>query len=162
MTDFELTVNGRHWAGSIEPRTLLVHLLRDTLHLTGTKIGCDTAQCGACTVLIDGRSAKACTLLAVQCHGAEVQTIEAEGDQTLYRLRDAFHRHHALQCGYCTAGMVMSARSLIDALDPSASRDDVREGMRGNMCRCTGYQNIVDAIADVAGLRDVGHAGGQP
>jgi carbon-monoxide dehydrogenase small subunit len=143
-------VNGVAVAVDLEPRTLLVHLLRDRLGLTGTKIGCDTSTCGACTVLVDGESVKSCTVLAVQAHGRAVTTIEglaATGE--LHPVQRAFHEHHALQCGYCTPGMIMAAVSL---LRESAALDEasVRAGLEGNLCRCTGYQNIVEAVLAAA------------
>jgi carbon-monoxide dehydrogenase small subunit len=150
MTDIELTVNGESWRGPVEPRTLLVHFLRDRVRLTGTKIGCDTGHCGACTVLVDGRSVKSCNVLVVSCRGSEVRTIEGVEDETTDRLRASFHEHHALQCGYCTAGMVMAARSLLDDAGATVTREQVRDGLRGNLCRCTGYRNIVDAVVDAA------------
>jgi aerobic-type carbon monoxide dehydrogenase small subunit (CoxS/CutS family) len=139
-------VNGTGRSADVEPRTLLVHYLRDDLGLTGTNIGCDTSSCGACTVLVDGRSAKSCTLLAAQADGAEVTTIEglatADG---LHPMQQAFHECHALQCGYCTPGMVMAAVSLVDEYD-DLDAAGVRVGLEGNLCRCTGYQNIVRAV----------------
>jgi carbon-monoxide dehydrogenase small subunit len=146
-----LTVNGRHEEAEVEPRLLLVHLLRDHLGLTGTNIGCDSTSCGACTVLLDGQSVKSCTILAVQADGAEVTTIEGLSGPTgeLHPLQAAFQRHHALQCGYCTPGMVMAAASLL-AEHPTLTEEEVRRGLEGNLCRCTGYQGIVDAILEVA------------
>ena len=146
-----LTVNGEKRSLETEPRTLLVHALRDDLGLTGTNIGCDSSSCGACTILLDGLSAKSCTVLAVQADGAEVTTIEgvAEPDGTLHPLQQAFHECHALQCGYCTPGMVMAALSLIDEY-PGLDEAGVRSGLEGNLCRCTGYQNIVDAVLQAA------------
>jgi carbon-monoxide dehydrogenase small subunit len=143
----EMIVNGERRSGDVEPRTLLVHFLRDTLGLTGTNIGCDTSSCGACTVHIDGESVKSCTVLAVQAEGREVTTIEgmAAPDGTMHPIQQAFQEHHALQCGYCTPGMVMVADSIIKenaVLDEAT----VREGLEGNLCRCTGYHNIVKAI----------------
>ena len=147
-----LTVNGEKRSLETEPRTLLVHALRDDLGLTGTNIGCDSSSCGACTVLMDGLSAKSCTVLAVQADGAEITTIEgvAEPDGTLHPVQQAFHECHALQCGYCTPGMVMAAISLIDEY-PDLDDAGVRSGLEGNLCRCTGYQNIVDAVLQAAG-----------
>jgi carbon-monoxide dehydrogenase small subunit len=148
-----MKVNGTEVSRTVEARTLLVQLLRDELALTGTKIGCDTSTCGACTVLVDGRSAKSCTLLAAQAGGAEVTTIEglAEGrGERLHALQEAFHRHHALQCGYCTPGMIMAACSLLDELGDRPTDEEVRAGLKGNLCRCTGYQHIVDAIQSTA------------
>ena len=144
--EVSVTVNGTARSADVEPRTLLVHYLRDVLGLTGTNVGCDTSSCGACTVLVDGRSAKSCTLLAAQVDGAEVTTIEGlAGADGLHPMQQAFHECHALQCGYCTPGMVMAAVSLVDEYD-DLDGDKVREGLEGNLCRCTGYQNIVKAV----------------
>jgi len=144
--EVSVTVNGTTRSADVEPRTLLVHYLRDDLGLTGTNIGCDTSSCGACTVLVDGRSAKSCTLLAAQVDGAEVTTIEGlAGDDGLHPMQQAFHECHALQCGYCTPGMVMAAVSLVDEYD-YLDAAGVRVGLEGNLCRCTGYQNIVKAV----------------
>jgi len=146
----ELTVNGAPRATEIEPRTLLVHYLRDVLGLTGTKIGCDTSSCGACTVLVDGESVKSCTAFATQFSGATITTIEGlAGSGDLTRVQQAFHENHALQCGYCTAGMVMAAVSLLEEI-PNPTEADVREGLEGNLCRCTGYHNIVKAVLAAA------------
>jgi carbon-monoxide dehydrogenase small subunit len=143
----EMIVNGERRSGDVEPRTLLVHFLRDTLGLTGTNIGCDTSSCGACTVHIDGESVKSCTVLAVQAEGREVTTIEgmAAPDGTMHPIQQAFQEHHGLQCGYCTPGMVMVADSIIKE-NPVLDEATVREGLEGNLCRCTGYHNIVKAI----------------
>ena len=144
--EVSVTVNGTTRSADVEPRTLLVHYLRDDLGLTGTNIGCDTSSCGACTGLVDGRSAKSCTLLAAQVDGAEVTTIEGlAGDDGLHPMQQAFHECHALQCGYCTPGMVMAAVSLVDEYD-DLDAAGVRVGLEGNLCRCTGYQNIVRAV----------------
>ncbi len=142
----EIKVNGQAQQHDIEPRTLLVFYLRDVVGLTGTKIGCDTSSCGACTVLVDGESVKSCTMLAAQADGSEVTTIEglAPGDD-LHPVQAAFHEQHALQCGFCTAGMVMATVSLLDEI-PNPSERDVRLGLEGNLCRCTGYHNIVRAV----------------
>ena len=143
-------VNGRERTAAVEPRLLLVHFLRESLNLTGTHVGCDTSQCGACTVLLDGRSAKSCTVFAVQADGEEVQTIEglaASGD--LHPLQDGFWEEHGLQCGYCTPGMIMSALNLLRD-NPAPSDAEIREGISGNICRCTGYQHIVNAIRSAA------------
>ncbi len=150
--DVTVTVNGVPHSRAVEPRRLLVHFLRDDLGLTGTNVGCDSSSCGACTVHVDGRSAKACTLLAVQVDGREVTTIEglAAPDGTLHPMQQAFHECHALQCGYCTPGMVMAAISVLDEY-PSPSEEDVRLGLEGNLCRCTGYHNIVKAVLAAAG-----------
>ena len=144
------TVNGIAQEHDVEPRTLLVHYLREACALTGTKVGCDTSSCGACTILVDGESVKSCTMLAAQADGANVTTIEglADGD-TLHPVQQAFHEHHGLQCGYCTAGMVMAAVSLLDEI-PDPSERDVRIGLEGNLCRCTGYHNIVESVLAAA------------
>ena len=145
-----MSVNGRERSAAVEARLLLVHFLRENLNLTGTHVGCDTSQCGACTVLLDGRSAKSCTVFAVQADGAEVQTIEglADGDE-LHPLQDGFWEEHGLQCGYCTPGMIMSAANLLQD-NPAPSEAEIREGISGNLCRCTGYQHIVNAIQHAA------------
>ncbi|MEI7969248.1 MAG: (2Fe-2S)-binding protein [Betaproteobacteria bacterium] len=142
-----LTVNGRAVSADIEPRTLLINLLRDELRLTGAHIGCDTAQCGACTVHLNGRAVKSCNLLAAQAQGGEVLTIEGitPADGSLHPMQAAFRDHHGLQCGYCTPGMVMSALDLL-ARHPEPTRDQIRDELEGNLCRCTGYHNIVSAI----------------
>lgn len=148
----EVTINGEPRAADIEPRTLLVHYIRDDLGLTGTNVGCDTSSCGACTVHIDGESVKSCTLLAVQANGADLTTIEgmASADGTLHPMQEAFMQCHGLQCGYCTPGMVMAATSLLSE-NPSPTEADVREGLEGNLCRCTGYHNIVKSVLSAAG-----------
>jgi len=145
------TVNGQAHEHDVEPRLLLVQYLREVVGLTGTKIGCDTSSCGACTVLVDGESVKSCTMLAAQADGSEITTIEglAQGDE-LHPVQAAFHEWHALQCGFCTAGMVMATVSLLDEI-PSPTERDVRLGLEGNLCRCTGYHNIVKAVLAVAG-----------
>jgi aerobic carbon-monoxide dehydrogenase small subunit len=150
MAAITLTVNGRAHRHDVEPRTLLVHYLRDTLHLTGTHVGCDTSQCGACTVLLDGHAVKSCTLLAAQADGSAVTTIEglAKGSE-LHPVQDAFWHEHGLQCGFCTPGMVISAVDLL-ARNPDPSEDDIRRGLEGNLCRCTGYHNIVKAVQRAA------------
>jgi carbon-monoxide dehydrogenase small subunit len=146
-----VTVNGQLHAGDVEPRQLLVHFLRDTLGLTGTHVGCDTSNCGACTVHLDGDAVKSCTVLAVQADGAEVTTIEGMGSEgDLHPLQEAFWEHHGLQCGYCTPGMIMAGADLI-AKNPSPSEEEVREALAGNLCRCTGYHNIVKAVMSAAG-----------
>lgn len=144
-------VNGLHHSVSVEPRILLVHLLRDDLNLTGTHVGCDTSQCGACTVDIDGQAVKSCTILAVMADGASVTTIEglAGSDGTLHPIQQAFHEHHALQCGFCTPGMIMSVRQLLKQ-HPDPTEDDIRHNLTGNICRCTGYHNIVRAVESLA------------
>ena len=144
--DITLTVNGRQVTASVEASTLLSALLRENLGLTGTHIGCDTSQCGACTVLVDGRSIKSCTILAAEAAGAQVMTIEGLAkDGTLHPMQQAFHDNHGLQCGFCTPGMVMSAVDLV-AVTPDPSEAEIRAWLKGNICRCTGYQNIVKAI----------------
>jgi carbon-monoxide dehydrogenase small subunit len=151
----QLTVNGQPASAEVEPRTLLVHFLREHLQLTGTHVGCDTSQCGACIVHADGRSMKSCTALAVQMEGAEIVTIEglAEGDR-LHPLQAAFREHHGLQCGFCTPGMIMSGAALLQQ-DPDPSEQAVRDWLEGNICRCTGYHNIVRAIrAAAAAMRE--------
>ncbi len=142
-----LTVNGQAVTQEVEARTLLVQLLRDHLRLTGTHVGCDTSQCGACVVHVDGRSVKACSMLAAQAEGREVETIEgvAEADGTLHPMQAAFKEHHGLQCGFCTPGMVMTALDMV-ANNADPSEREIREGLEGNLCRCTGYHNIVKAI----------------
>jgi aerobic carbon-monoxide dehydrogenase small subunit len=149
----EATVNGKLQQHDVEPRLLLVQYLRDVVGLTGTKIGCDTSSCGACTVLVDGESVKSCTMLAVQADGSEVTTVEglASGDE-FHPVQTAFHEHHALQCGFCTAGMLMATVSLLDEI-PNPTERDVRLGLEGNLCRCTGYHNIVQAVLAAAESR---------
>jgi aerobic carbon-monoxide dehydrogenase small subunit len=145
-----VTVNGQVHSGEVEPRQLLVHFLRDTLGLTGTHIGCDTSNCGACTVHFDGDAVKSCTVLAVQADGGEVTTIEGMGSEgDLHPMQEAFWEHHGLQCGYCTPGMIMAGADLI-AKNPSPSEEEVREALAGNLCRCTGYHNIVKAVMSAA------------
>jgi carbon-monoxide dehydrogenase small subunit len=149
MPQVSLTVNGKSASAEVEARTLLVELLRDKLHLTGTHIGCDTSQCGACVVNVDGMSVKSCTFLAVQADGAKVTTIEglAAADGTLHPMQEMFREHHALQCGYCTPGMVMSAIDLVETHPDGLTEEQIRHGLDGNLCRCTGYHNIVKAVA---------------
>ena len=150
MRNVALTVNGTRHELELEPRELLVYVLRDRLRLTGTNVGCDTSSCGSCTVLVDGASAKSCTLLGVQADGAEITTIEGLAENgALHPVQQAFHDRHALQCGYCTPGMVMAAVSLIEH-DAAADEDAIRVGLEGNLCRCTGYHNIVAAVRDAA------------
>ncbi|MDQ1467425.1 MAG: aerobic carbon-monoxide dehydrogenase small subunit [Actinomycetota bacterium] len=146
-----MTVNGRQEEHDVEPRTLLVQFLREACALTGTKVGCDTSSCGACTVLVGGESVKSCTMLAAQADGATVTTIEglAGADGALHPMQAAFQENHGLQCGFCTAGMVMAAVSLIEE-QPRLTERDVREGLEGNLCRCTGYHNIVKAVLAAA------------
>ncbi len=159
--DVSMTVNGKTRSSDVEPRTLLVHHLRDDLGLTGTNIGCDSSSCGACTVHIDGESVKSCTVLAVQAEGTNITTIEglsavaeaegiATGEQNWHPMQEAFQQCHALQCGYCTPGMVMASTSFLKE-NPNPSEQEIREGLEGNLCRCTGYHNIVKAVQSVAG-----------
>ena len=154
MPTVNLTVNGKAVSANVESRTLLVNLLRENLALTGTHVGCDTSQCGACVVHVDGQSVKACTMLAVQAEGTKVTTIEgiATGD-TLHPMQEAFRDNHGLQCGFCTPGMVMSAICLVKG-KPDITEHEVREGLEGNICRCTGYHNIVQAV--LAGAKTMG------
>jgi aerobic carbon-monoxide dehydrogenase small subunit len=145
-----VTVNGEQHGRTVDVRRLLVHFLRDDLGLTGTHIGCDTGNCGACTVLLDGEVVKSCMLLAVQANGATVETVESLAvDDGLHPLQQAFSDHHALQCGYCTPGMLMSAKYLLDN-NPEPTEHEIRRAIQGNVCRCTGYVNIVEAIAAAA------------
>jgi len=156
-----MTVNGASHSHDIEPRTLLVHHIREGVGLTGTNIGCDTSSCGACTVHVGGQSVKSCTMLAVQAEGEAITTIEglagqaqadgsATGDQNWHPMQEAFQQCHALQCGYCTPGMVMAATSFLNE-NPNPTEDQIREGLEGNLCRCTGYHNIVKAVQSAAG-----------
>ena len=149
MPQVTLTVNGKTSTVDVEGRTLLVELLREKLRLTGTHVGCDTSQCGACVVHVDGESVKACTILALQANGSQVTTIEglAKPDGTLHPMQEAFREYHALQCGFCTPGMVMSAIDLVQKHPDGMSEKEIREGLEGYLCRCTGYHNIVKAIA---------------
>jgi len=149
LAPIRLTVNGVAREANAEPRTLLVHVLRDQLGLTGTHIGCDTSQCGACTVLIDGRAVKSCSVLAVQAEGAAITTIEGVGANGLHPLQQAFWEKHGLQCGFCTPGMILTAADFL-AQNPDPTEEEVRHALQGNLCRCTGYQNIVDAICVAA------------
>ena len=145
-----LRINGEEHELALEPRVLLVHALRDHLGLTGTHVGCDTSNCGACTVHLDGRAVKSCTVLAVQADGADVTTIEGMAqDGELHPLQEAFWNDHALQCGYCTPGMIMAAAGLLSE-NPDPTEEEVRHALEGNLCRCTGYQNIVKAVLDAA------------
>jgi len=148
-----MTVNGAAQNHDVEPRVLLVQYLRDVVGLTGTKVGCDTSSCGACTVLVDGESVKSCTMLAAQADGAEITTIEGlGGEDEWHPVQRAFHEQHALQCGFCTAGMVMATVSLLEEI-PQPTETDVRLGLEGNLCRCTGYHNIVKAVLAAADAR---------
>ena len=141
-----MTVNGVERTGEVEPRTLLVHFLRDNLGLTGTHVGCDTSQCGACVVNVDGKTTKSCTILAVQADGSEVQTIEGVAHDGAYHpVQEGFWEKHGLQCGYCTPGMIMSSISLLTR-NPDPSEEEIRHELEGNICRCTGYENIVRAV----------------
>ena len=150
MPSIKMTVNGKEVSGEVEGRTLLVQFIRDHLGLTGTHVGCDTSQCGACTVHMNGRVVKSCSILAAHADGAEILTIEglADGD-TLHPMQEAFRQHHALQCGFCTPGMVMSAIGIVND-NPEPSEKEIREALEGNICRCTGYHNIVKAVQQAA------------
>jgi carbon-monoxide dehydrogenase small subunit len=153
MIPVAITVNGKLSRAEVEPRLLLVHFLREQLNLTGTHVGCDTSQCGACTVLLDGRSAKSCTMFAAQADGSTVTTIEGLADAgRLHPLQEAFWEAHGLQCGYCTPGMIMAAVTLLEDT-PQPTEQQIRSGIAGNFCRCTGYQHIVDAIQHAASAR---------
>ena len=146
-----LTVNGTPHQLELEPRTLLVHALREQCELTGTKIGCDTSQCGACTVLVDGRAVKSCTVLAVQVDGKSIQTIEGLAeDGELHPVQQAFRKHHGLQCGYCTPGMILTSIDLLER-NPSPDEHEIRRALSGNLCRCTGYHTIVESVQAAAG-----------
>jgi carbon-monoxide dehydrogenase small subunit len=150
MASVSITVDGVRYDDDVEPRTLLVNYLRDTVGKVGTVVGCDTSNCGACTVLLDGRSVKSCSVLAVQADGHDVTTVEGLAPAgSLHPVQQAFHERHALQCGFCTPGMIMAAVSLLHD-EPNPSPAEIREGIEGNLCRCTGYQNIVRAIQDAA------------
>ena len=149
MTQITVTVDGTSYVDNVEPRMLLVHYLRDVVGKTGTPIGCDTSNCGACTVLMNGVSVKSCAVLAVQADGADITTIEGLANGELHPLQRAFHEEHALQCGYCTPGMIMAAADLLRD-NPHPSEQEIRDGLEGNLCRCTGYQNIVRAVQRAA------------
>ena len=150
MAQVAITVNGKSRKADVDPRLLLVHFLRDNLSLTGTNVGCDTSQCGACTVIIDGKSVKSCTVLAVMADGAEVTTIEGLAKNgKLHALQQAFWDNHGLQCGYCTSGMIMAATEILTN-NPHPTESDVRHGLDGNICRCTGYHNIVKSVLAAA------------
>jgi carbon-monoxide dehydrogenase small subunit len=150
MEDITLTVNGTEHELSVEPRTLLIHALRDEMGYTGPKVGCESRMCGACTVHVDGRAVKACTELAVRAEGSEITTIEGMSeDGDLHPLQESFQQEHGLQCGYCTPGMVMTAAEFLEA-EPDPDREEIREALEGNLCRCTGYQNIVNAVESAA------------
>ena len=152
--EVSVTINGTVQTHDVEPRTLLVQYIRDHAGLTGTNIGCDTSSCGACSIHLNGEAAKSCTVLAVQADGQEVRTIEgmADADGTLHPMQQAFMENHGLQCGYCTPGMVMAATSLLEE-NPSPTEEDVRLGLEGNLCRCTGYHNIVKAVLQAGGAQ---------
>jgi carbon-monoxide dehydrogenase small subunit len=149
MTTISMTVDGVRYDDDVEPRMLLVHYLREVAGRTGTPVGCDTSNCGACTVLLNGLSAKSCAVLAVQADGAEITTIQGLANGEWHPLQRAFHEEHAVQCGYCTPGMIMAAADLLRD-NPSPTEQEVREGLEGNLCRCTGYQNIVRAVLRAA------------
>ena len=154
MTTVNLTLNGKRVSADVPDNTLLVSFIRETMGLTGTHVGCDTSQCGACVVHVNGESVKSCTMLAVAAEGAEVTTIEGIGSaESLHPMQQAFHENHGLQCGFCTPGMVMSAIELVEK-NPNPSEQDVREGLEGNICRCTGYHNIVKSVQ--AGAQKMG------
>jgi aerobic carbon-monoxide dehydrogenase small subunit len=162
MTRITVSVNGTKQTHDVEPRTLLVHYLRETLGLTGTHVGCDTSQCGACTVHLDGQAVKSCTVLAVQANGAEVGTIEGLAkDGKFHPLQEAFWEEHGLQCGFCTPGMIMSAAQLLKR-SPDPSESEIRQALEGNLCRCTGYQNIVKAVRSAARKGSVAAAQAAP
>jgi aerobic carbon-monoxide dehydrogenase small subunit len=151
MPGISVTVDGVTHEDDVEPRLLLVYYLRDRLGLTGTNVGCDTTNCGACTVLFDGQSVKSCTVLAVQADGAQITTIQGLArDGELHPVQRAFHEHHGLQCGYCTPGMIMQSVDILSQ-NPDPSEEEIRDGLEGNLCRCTGYQNIVKAVRAAAG-----------
>jgi len=162
MTTIKLSVNQRTHVLEVEPQALLVEVLRERLRLTGTHVGCDTSQCGACVVHVDGRSVKSCTMLAVEADGAEVTTIEglAASDGTLHPMQAAFQEHHGLQCGFCTSGMIMSATDLVSR-QPDADEATVRHWLEGNLCRCTGYHNIVKAVRAAGQAGATGQGGGE-
>ena len=152
MINVKMTVNGKPASGSVEGRTLLVDFLRNILNLTGTHVGCDTSQCGACSVHLDGKAVKSCTILAIQVDGSEVTTIEgiSKGDK-LHPMQEAFRNNHGLQCGYCTPGMIMSGIKLVEN-NPKISEEEIRKGLEGNICRCTGYNNIVKSIREASAI----------
>ena len=148
--EVSMTVNGTSYTNDVEPRTLLVHYLRENLRLTGTLVGCDTSSCGACTIIVNGETVKSCTLLAVQCEGAEIKTIEGMATNgKLHPIQESFREKHGLQCGFCTPGMIMSSWQLLER-NPNPSEDEIRHALEGNFCRCTGYHNIVNAVQDAA------------
>ena len=148
--EVSMTVNGTTYTNDVEPRTLLVHYLRENLRLTGTHVGCDTSSCGACTIIANGETVKSCTLLAVQCEGAEIKTTEGMATNgQLHPIQESFREKHGLQCGFCTPGMIMSSWQLLER-NPNPSEDEIRHALEGNFCRCTGYHNIVTAVQDAA------------
>ena len=148
--EVSMTVNGTTYSNDVEPRTLLVHYLRENLRLTGTHVGCDTSSCGACTIVVNGEAVKSCTLLAVQCEGAEIKTIEGMATNgQLHPIQESFREKHGLQCGFCTPGMIMSSWQLLER-NPNPSENEIRHALEGNFCRCTGYHNIVTAVQDAA------------
>ena len=148
--EVSMTVNGTTFTNDVEPRTLLVYYLRENLRLTGTHVGCDTSSCGACTIIVNGETVKSCTLLAVQCEGAEIKTIEGMATNgKLHPIQESFREKHGLQCGFCTPGMIMSSWQLLER-NPNPSEDEIRHALEGNFCRCTGYHNIVNAVQDAA------------
>lgn len=148
-----ITVNGTETSHEVEPRQLLVHYIRDVLSLTGTNVGCDTSQCGSCTILMDGRAVKSCTILAAQADGSDITTIEGLATNgELHPIQQAFWDNHGLQCGFCTPGMIMTATEILQK-NPKASEEDVRHGLEGNICRCTGYENIVKSIVSAKSVR---------
>ena len=148
--EVSMKVNGTAYSDDVEPRTLLVHYLRENLRLTGTHVGCDTSSCGACTIVVNGEAVKSCTLLALQCEGAEIKTIEGMATNgNLHPIQESFREKHGLQCGFCTPGMIMTSWQLIER-NPNPSEDEIRHALEGNFCRCTGYHNIVNAVQDAA------------
>ena len=155
MAKVEITVNGKATSANVEDRTLLVDYLRETRNLTGTHVGCDTSQCGACVVHVDGKAVKSCTMLAAQASGSEVKTIEGvAGNGALHPMQEAFHQNHGLQCGFCTPGMIMAGIDMVNRLGPKLDEKTIRAELEGNICRCTGYHNIVKSIA--AGAKEMG------
>ncbi len=148
--EVSMKVNATAYSDDVEPRTLLVHYLRENLRLTGTHVGCDTSSCGACTIVVNGEAVKSCTLLAVQCEGAEIKTIEGMATNgKLHPIQESFREKHGLQCGFCTPGMIMTSWQLLER-NPNPSEDEIRHALEGNFCRCTGYHNIVNAVQDAA------------
>jgi carbon-monoxide dehydrogenase small subunit len=155
MAKVEITVNGKATSANVEDRTLLVDYLRETRNLTGTHVGCDTSQCGACVVHVDGKAVKSCTMLAAQASGSDVETIEGvAGNGALHPMQEAFHQNHGLQCGFCTPGMIMAGIDMVNRLGPKLDEATIRAELEGNICRCTGYHNIVKSIA--AGAKEMG------